>query len=229
MLLWCIMSRKKLIIVAKGEIVGCGLKSKLEQVSGIQVVDVCSELGQDKQQFLKQNPDVMLICTNLIPCYRAEEVARFHYLALHTHVVALCDSNSCTECIHAIKAGARACLSKDMPFTELVKSIELVAYGEVIISSTMAEPILGEFRLLERVKGTAQLTNFDMLSKREGEVLNLVAQGLTNQEIADTLFISDQTVMVHMRNIMKKLHAHTREQAVAFIRAHDEQAFVQKV
>jgi len=222
------MSKRRVIIIAASQIIRVGLKSMLEEESAIHVVHVCAQLGQDNQQFLKLKPDVMLICTNLIPCDGADSIARFRELALHTNVIAICHSDSDAECIHAIKAGVRACFSKDMSSEKMVKSIELAASGEVIISSMMADALLREFSLLERVKDTGQLINIDTLGKREGEVLNLVAQGLTNREIADTLFISEQTVMVHMKNIMRKLHAHTRTQAVAFMRADRAQGIIRK-
>jgi DNA-binding NarL/FixJ family response regulator len=138
------------------------------------------------------------------------------------NIIALCESGSDAECISAMKAGARACISRDIPSKSITATIKLVADGDVVISSAMADAMLQEFKLMERVKGTAGLKTSGILSDRENAVLNLVAEGLTNKEIADQLFLSRQTVMVHMRNIMRKLHAHTREQAVAFMRAQNQ-------
>ena len=73
--------------------------------------------------------------------------------------------------------------------------------------------------MLEKYKDTAKLEDCHVLSEREQAVLSLVAQGFTNKDIATTLCISDQTVKVHMRNIMGKLHAHNRQQAVIAARA----------
>ena len=222
------MSRIKLVIIDKSQIFRDGLKSMLEQEANIQVLRVCAVLGEDIHQCLKQTPDVVMVCTKLIECDGIEAIRRIHELSPYTNIIALCDSDSDIECISAIKVGARAYISKDMSFTDMVRAIEFVAHGEVIISSTVAQAMLEEFKLLERVKGTAGPGTISVLSHRENDVMALVAQGLTNKEIADMLFISKQTVMVHMRNIMRKLHAHTREQAVAFIRANDERGAIDR-
>jgi len=88
--------------------------------------------------------------------------------------------------------------------------------------------MLEEFKLLEHVKGATEIGTISVLSHRENDVMALVAQGLTNKEIADMLFISKQTVMVHMRNIMRKLHARTRQQAVAFMKANDDRGAIDR-
>jgi len=200
----------------------------LEQEADIQVIHACAALGEDIPRLLKQNPDVAMVCTKLIGCDGVETIRQIHELSPHTNVLALCDSDSDIECISAVKAGARACVSKDTPFTDMVRVIEFVACGKIIISSKMAGAILEEFKLLESVKDATRLGTLSVLSHRENDVIALVAQGLTNKEIADILFISKQTVMVHMRNIMRKLHAHTREQAVAFMKANDRRGAVDK-
>ena len=77
----------------------------------------------------------------------------------------------------------------------------------------MAKRLLGEFGSLKESSDAGKLAL--LLSKREQTVLSFVAQGSTNREIANTLLISENTVKVHLRNIMEKLHVHTRQQAVA--------------
>ena len=79
----------------------------------------------------------------------------------------------------------------------------------------MAARLLAEICLQDEHKGAAKAEGVNLLSKREQAVLSLVAQGLTNREIATSLFISGHTVKTHLRNIMEKFHAHTRQQAVA--------------
>jgi len=113
----------------------------------------------------------------------------------------------------------QAYLSKDISIGSLIKAIALVAEGGVVVSPPMATRLLAEFNSLEESKDATKL--IALLSKREQAVLSLVAQGFTNREIADTLVICENTVKVHLRNIMGKLHAHTRQQAVSLVRGKD--------
>jgi len=121
--------------------------------------------------------------------------------------------------ISAARAGAKGYLSKDVSIENLIKAITLVAEGGVVVSPPMATRPLSEFNSLEESKDATKLTA--LLSKREQAVLSLVAQGFTNMEIVTTLVISDNTVKVHLRNIMEKLHAHTRQQAVSLVKGKD--------
>ncbi|GAI89178.1 unnamed protein product, partial [marine sediment metagenome] len=135
------------------------------------------------------------------------------------NIIVLTCSKAHSDLISAIKAGARAYISKDtISIENLIKTVTLVAAGEVIVSPPMAARLLAEINLLlEEHEGAAKAGGVS-LSKREQAVLSLVTQGLTNREIATSLFISEHTVKVHLRNIMGKFHAHTRQQAVALAR-----------
>jgi len=220
------MDKIKLIIVARSQILCDGLKSMLANDPELHIVHTFTALGEQVQQLVKQRLYVTIICTKLTECDSAERIAEIEELSKHTNIIALCDSDSDVEYIAAIRAGATACISKDISYEDFIRVIRLVARNNMVISSTMAGVLLEKFKLLECVKGATGLGSLGVLSTREEDVLNLVAQGLRNKEIADSLFISNQTVMVHMRNIMRKLHAHTREQAVAFVRAENERGAV---
>ena len=113
----------------------------------------------------------------------------------------------------AIKAGARGYLLKSVSLRELIDSIRLVAQGEAIISPTVAGKLLDEFKQTDKEQLGKELNGG--LSLREQEVLQLVAQGASNKEIADQLFISETTVKAHLRTILQKLHARNRAEAVA--------------
>lgn len=222
------MDRVKLIIIARSQIVCDGLKSILANNPDLHVVHTFAAVGEQIQQLVKQKFYVTIVCTDLAESDSAERIAEIEELSKYTNIIALGDSGSDVECIAAIRAGARAYISKDISREDIIQVIKLVANNSIVISSTMAEALLEEFKLLGHVKGATGLGASGVLSAREEDVLSLVAQGLRNKEIANSLFISNQTVMVHVRNIMNKLHAHTREQAVAFVRAENERGAVDK-
>ncbi len=112
-----------------------------------------------------------------------------------------------------MRAGARGYLLKDTTPNELVHAVRAVAAGSSLLSPAMATRLLDEFAVLvRRQDGPAEGTG--SLSRRELEVLTLVAQGLNNRSIAEQLFISENTVKNHIRNIHEKLQVHSRMEAV---------------
>ena len=120
-----------------------------------------------------------------------------------TAVAVLTDSDEPRYLKNAIESGARAYVSMDAEPEELVRKLELIGEGHVLVSGPMAKD------LSDLMEGTS--SNED-LSEREIEVVNLVARGSTNREIAETLVITENTVKVHLRNIYGKLDIRNRQQ-----------------
>jgi DNA-binding NarL/FixJ family response regulator len=121
----------------------------------------------------------------------------------------------------AIRAGAAAYLHKDCEPKELVESIRKVRSGQFIINEkifakpAVATKVLAEFRELS-VYGPGSSHVFAPLSPREVQILDNIAQGMTNKEVAYTLAISEQTVKNHMSSILRKLSVNDRTQAVVY-------------
>ena len=112
----------------------------------------------------------------------------------------------------AVRAGAKGYLLKGADRAEIARSLEAVAHGEVVFSSSIAQRVLGFFA---GNRSTTSTTPFPELTEREREVLDLVARGLTNAEIARRLVVSDKTVRNHVSNVFAKLHVAGRAEAVA--------------
>lgn len=113
----------------------------------------------------------------------------------------------------AIKSGAEGYLLKDMSENELERTLRALEAGEPALSPGLAAKLLDEFGRLAR-EGPAK--DESELSAREREVLQLVAEGATNREVAGKLYLSEHTINFHMRNILQKLHLRNRAQAVAY-------------
>jgi two-component system NarL family response regulator len=129
------------------------------------------------------------------------------------HVVVLTDADDDAALAGAVRAGARGYLLRDTTADELVEAVVTVAAGNSLLSPAMAVRLLDEFAVLvRRHDGAGEGTG--SLSRRELEVLTLVAQGLNNRAIAESLFISENTVKNHVRNIHEKLQVHSRMEAV---------------
>jgi two-component system NarL family response regulator len=129
------------------------------------------------------------------------------------HVVVLAQADDDADLAGAVRAGARGYLLKDTSAEELVEALRAVAAGSSLLSPAMAARLLDEFAVLvRRSEGASEGTA--ALSRRELEVLTLVAQGMNNRAIAETLFISENTVKNHVRSIHEKLQVHSRMEAV---------------
>jgi two-component system NarL family response regulator len=119
-----------------------------------------------------------------------------------------------TDLYDAVKSGASGYLLKDSSTEEVAQAVRVVADGQSLISPSMAIKLLDEFKQISRADRSS--TPAPRLTDRELEVLRLVARGLNNREIAKQLFISENTVKNHVRNILEKLQLHSRMEAVMY-------------
>jgi two-component system NarL family response regulator len=120
------------------------------------------------------------------------------------------------DLFEAVKAGANGYLLKEISIEEVADAIRAVVSGQSLLSPLMAAKLLAEFG--EMAKRADQPPNVPApkLTARELEVLRLVADGMSNKEVAAELEISENTVKNHVRNILEKLHLHSRMEAVMY-------------
>ena len=114
----------------------------------------------------------------------------------------------------ALRAGASGFLLKDTPPDELLDAVRLIASGESLLAPTATRRIMEEFARLPAAPAPGPPVQLEGLTPREGEVLVAVARGLSNAEIAETLFMSHATVKTHVSRLLTKLHARDRTQLV---------------
>ena len=143
-----------------------------------------------------------------------EATAAFQAEFPHIKILIFTVSDKQSDLFTAMRAGARGYILKNAAAAELLRAVSHIAEGGVIISPDMATKLLGELPMeTEAAEKTPEL---EVLTQREAEVLQLVAKGASNKEIASALYISENTVKTHMRNIMDKLHLTNRTQAAAY-------------
>lgn len=208
------MRKLRLSLVDRRELFREGLAKLLEDEPRIKVVCKCSCDREAIETVSKCKPDVALIDTEL-PEGKCVEVTRYICELLpKTKVIMLTHSTESRDLLAAIRAGAIGYVTKDITVEDLIRAIILVDDGGTIIGAPIAKTLLKE--LLTQEDRKLSVAKYDeTLSQREREVLELVAKGATNREIATTLFISEHTVKVHLHNIMTKLHVRNRQQATA--------------
>jgi two-component system NarL family response regulator len=162
-----------------------------------------------------QQPDIVLLDILMPGMSGIDVLEKITAIAPDAAVVLLTGSESEEDMVAAIKGGARGYILKDMPFDDLVGAINNIANGGAAISPGMAGKLFDATRQLLRhqeLVGARKPT----LTGREIEVLGHVADGNTSRQIGDVLFISENTVKNHIRNILDKLGLHSRNEAVLY-------------
>ncbi len=170
---------------------------------------------------IELEPDVLIIEVELPQLSGIKATQRVRRELPHVAVVILTALEEEQTLFDAIRAGAAAYLNKDCDPKELVESIRKVRNGQFIINEkifakpAVATKVLAEFRELS-VYGPGSSHVFAPLSPREVQILDNIAQGMTNKEVAYALAISEQTVKNHMSSILRKLSVNDRTQAVVY-------------
>ena len=159
-------------------------------------------------------PDVILMDVRMPKRSGIEACVAIKEVAPIVRIIMLTVSDEEADLYDAVKNGASGYLLKDSSIDEVAQAIRVVADGQSLISPSMAIKLLDEFKQMSR--SDRQQVPSPRLTDRELEVLRLVAQGLNNREIAKRLFISENTVKNHVRNILEKLQLHSRMEAVMY-------------
>jgi two-component system NarL family response regulator len=159
-------------------------------------------------------PDVILMDVRMPKRSGIEACLAIKEIAPTARIIMLTVSDEEADLYEAIKNGASGYLLKDSSIDEVAQAIRVVADGQSLISPSMAIKLLDEFKQMSRAD--RQQVPTPRLTDRELEVLGLVAQGLNNREIAKRLFISENTVKNHVRNILEKLQMQSRMEAVMY-------------
>ena len=211
------MNKIKVMLVDKRELFRQGLAKILEAELNMHLGATCSCGLEGIEKAGELKPDVILLDTELSDFSYLEVTRRIHEVSPQTRIIILTHSETAKDLFSALRMGVRAYVSKNIKVGDLTKTITLVHEGKIIISPPMSGTLLDHFSQFTQpyeMVGGKQVFN---LSSREIEILGLVAKGASNQEIADSLFITKNTVKVHMRRIMQKLNVHSRRRAVALI------------
>jgi len=192
-----------------------GVKAVLASRSDMEVVGEAGN-GLEAVALARQTmPDVILMDIKIPGCDGLEATRRIKQEMPYVKVFMLTVSDSDEHLLEAIKSGAQGYLIKDLKAHQLFDALEGVARGEAAFSGVIAAKILREFD--RTVRGADRdLEATESLTARETEVLQLVAQGKSNQEIAQALVISESTVKNHLRNILGKLHLRNRVEAAVY-------------
>jgi len=204
----------RVIVVDDQELFRRGLTMLLNVEDDIEVVGEASDGVAAADLAASSVPDVVLMDVRMPKQSGIEACSSIKDVAPNARIIMLTVSDEEADLYDAVKNGASGYLLKDSSIDEVAQAVRLVADGQSLISPSMAIKLLDEFKQMSRAD--RQQVPTPRLTDRELEVLRLVAQGLNNREIAKQLFISENTVKNHVRNILEKLQLHSRMEAVMY-------------
>lgn len=201
----------QLLVVDDQSIVRKGICALLEQVEDIDVIGEATDGEEAVIQADKLHPDVILMDLVMPKMDGITAIQQILARQPKMRIMALTSFVAEDKVFPAIKAGAMGYLLKDSEPEELIAAIRKVNRGEPSLHPTVAKMVLEELG-----QPAKQPLTPDPLTEREVDVVRLVAQGLSNRQIAEQLFIGEATVRTHVGNILNKLHLANRVQATLY-------------
>jgi DNA-binding NarL/FixJ family response regulator len=199
------MSRIRLLIVDDHPVVRDGLRGMFAGEGDFVVVGEAADGAEALTRAEALQPDVILMDLRMPGLDGVTAISRLAERGVGSQVLVLTTYETDRDVLPAIEAGATGYLLKDAPREELFRAVRAAARGEAVLSPSVATRLMSQVRQPTR----------EPLSHRELEVLELVANGTTNREAADRLYISEATVKTHLLHIYTKLGVNDRAAAVA--------------
>lgn len=193
--------KKKVLLIDDHPLMRRGIKQLVELDTNFEVIGDVGNGNDGITLALKEEPDLIILDLNMKGLSGLDTLKALRAEGVDARIVILTVSDAKNDIFALIDAGADGYLLKDTEPEVLLSQLKLIANGEVVLSESIKN------LLLERHSVQSPL---DSLTDREMGVLQLIATGLSNKQIAGKLFISEETVKVHIRNLLRKLNVHSR-------------------
>jgi two-component system, NarL family, response regulator DevR len=206
--------RVRLLVVDDHEVVRQGLVSLLDRRSGFEVVAQAGSVAESIALAARHEPDLVIMDIRLPDGSGIEACREIRAARPETRVIMLTSYPDEEAVLSAIIAGASGYLLKQIRGRDLVSALEAVGRGESLLDSAVTEKVLERVRRVASGSATDDLAE---LTAQERKILLLVAEGMTNKEIAGEVFLSDKTVKNYVSSILSKLNLQRRTQAAAFV------------
>ncbi|MDY0408925.1 response regulator [Virgibacillus soli] len=211
----------KIVLIDDHKLFREGVKRILEFESAFKVIAEGDD-GSEAPKLVRENqPDVVLMDINMPNINGIEATADLVRLFPKTRIIILSIHDDESYVTHALKTGAQGYLLKEMDANSLIEAIKVVSEGGSYLHPKVTHNLVREYRRLSKETGQgSDLVNIKfqkplhILTKRECQVLQLIAEGKSNRAVAESLYISEKTVKNHVSNILQKMNVNDRTQAV---------------
>lgn len=203
------MSAIRILMVDDHKVVRQGISSLLELEPDLNVI---AEAGSGREALKlvdRLRPDIILLDLKMIDISGTEVCRRVTAKYPNIAILMLTAISNDQEILECINAGAKGYILKDVDVVELVRHIRIIHRGEAVLDPKVTRIVLQHMR---RTSNTSQ--SFERLTEQELSIVKLIAEGLTNKEIGQELFLSTNTVKFHISNIMRKLNVRRRAEVV---------------
>jgi two-component system response regulator NreC len=206
----------KILLADDHTLVRRGIRALLETQAEVEVVGEAATGTEAVAQARALTPDVVLMDIGMPELDGLQATAQIKQALPHVNVLLLTIHDDANYLFRALQVGASGYILKGADVTDLRMALQAVHRGEVYLQPAVAKLLVGDY--LKR--GAVSQTQIEELTPRQREILALIAEGLTNQQIADKLVLSPYTVATHRQNIMEKLGLHNRVELVRYAIEH---------
>jgi len=214
----------RVLIVDDHAMVRQGLRTflDLQDSTGLRIIVVGEAVnGQEAVDLARQTqPDIVLLDLVMPQMDGIQATLKIRECSPHSRIIILTSFGEEDKVLPAIRAGAQGYLLKDIPPDELVHAIREAYLGKVQLHPEIAKKLMSAVAAQEVTASRFVADSDSSLTAREQEVLDLIADGLSNRDIAEKMFISEKTVKTHVSNILSKLHLDDRTQAAIYALKH---------
>lgn len=191
-----------------------GLRLLLERQPGFAVVGEAADGREAVEQAAATNPDVVVLDIAMPNLSGIEAAGRINEMLPHTAIVILSMHSDEGYVLRALKAGAKGYLLKDSAESDLVQAIKAASEGKAFLSPEISKILVEDYVREMGRRGTED--SYQLLTPREREILQLLAEGKSNKDIANLLNLSLYTVETHRRNIQEKLNLHSLAELILY-------------
>lgn len=213
------MGTISILIADEREVVRAGMRALLSSQQDLAIMGDAADTKEMFRLIEKETPDILLLGLSTSQNEKVSVLKELTRRNPATRILVLLDQVSEPELLLMVRAGAKGCLPTYIPAATLKKAVRAVADGEYWVDRKTIGKLFNEFiQMLYPHKPTSSAVG--LLTKREIEILKMLAQGFKNRDIAERLFISEKTVKTHLSNIFAKLKIKDRLQAALYVIEH---------